>query len=215
MTVAGKPGAEFDGALLGTPCWLELLSGERVALPVHRWRLPPGRGDQFLLSRCSGPTLDVGCGPGRLTAALGERKVPALGIDVSATAVRLTRQRGALALHRDVFDPVPGEGRWRHVLLADGNIGIGGDPVALLLRVRELLAERGTALLELEPPGRGLRRDHVRVRENRGQSRGPDHWFRWAWLGLDALDAVTSAAALRVNRTAELGGRWFAELVRA
>ena len=32
-------------------------------------------------------------------------------------------------LRRDLFAPLPGEGRWHHVLLADGNIGIGGDPV--------------------------------------------------------------------------------------
>ena len=44
--------------------------------------------------------------------------------------------RGVAALLRDVFDPVPGEGRWETALLADGNIGIGGDPVALLERVR-------------------------------------------------------------------------------
>ncbi|MEU8662357.1 class I SAM-dependent methyltransferase, partial [Actinoplanes philippinensis] len=100
-------------------------------------------GDATLLERCTGPTLDVGCGPGRLTGALTEAGRPALGIDISAAAVRLARERGAVALQRDVFDPVPGTGRWRHLLLADGNIGIGGDPHRLLLRCGELLGPGG------------------------------------------------------------------------
>ena len=41
-------------------------------------------------------------------------------------------RRGGAALRRDVFAPLPGEGRWYTALLADGNVGIGGDPVALL-----------------------------------------------------------------------------------
>ena len=59
---------------------------------------------------------------------------------------------------RSVFQPVPGEGGWDTVLLADGNIGIGGDPVALLTRCRELLAPAGRVLVELDPPGHGAAR---------------------------------------------------------
>ena len=55
---------------------------------------------------------------------------------------------------RDVFGPLPGEGRWDTALLADGNIGIGGDPVALLARVRELLAPEGRVVVDLAAPGR-------------------------------------------------------------
>jgi hypothetical protein len=62
--------------------------------------------------------------------------------------VRQARRRGATAIHGDVFQPLPGEGLWRHILLADGNIGIGGDPDTLLARTRQLLAPGGTALIE-------------------------------------------------------------------
>ena len=59
----------------------------------------------------------------------------------------------------------PARAAGQHVVLADGNIGIGGDPVALLRRCRELLAESGTVLLELEPDaalwrGHGLPGEH-------------------------------------------------------
>ena len=85
----------------------------RRAAAVHRfdpaaWCRDAIAGDAALLGRCAGPTLDVGCGPGRLTGALTGAGRPALGIDVSAAAVRLARRRGAIALRRDVFDPVPG-----------------------------------------------------------------------------------------------------------
>ena len=201
----------FEPGLLGRRCWLELANGERISLPVHRWRAAPEAGDELLLRRCTGPTLDVGCGPGRLSVALVGRGVVALGVDISAVAVRLTLARGAPAIRRDVFGRLPGTGRWRQVLLADGNIGIGGDPVRLLRRVRELLGDAGSALVELEPPGTGVRRDQVRVA---GRGSEPAGWFDWAWLGADAVERTARTAGLAARWVREQDGRWFAELGR-
>jgi SAM-dependent methyltransferase len=198
----------FDAALRGGPhCVLELCGGERIVLPVARWRAEPDAADELLLTHCAGPTLDIGCGPGRLTAALTRRGVPALGIDVSAVAVRLTRKRGATALRRDVFDRLPAEGSWRHVLLADGNVGIGGDPSRLLGRTAELLDQRGSVLVEVDPPGVGLRRQQARLAAGAG-------WFPWARLGADAIAHQAAAAGLELRWKAELSGRWFVELAR-
>ena len=202
---------EFDPGLLGEHCWLECANGERVMLPVTRWRDDPNSADELLLTACVGPTLDVGCGPGRLVDALVQRGVIALGVDVSPVAVELTMARGAPALCRDVFDRIPGEGRWRHVLLADGNIGIGGDPVALLRRVRELLRPGGSVLTELDPPGTGLRRQQVRL-SSVDSSGG---WFDWARVGPDGLDRTATEAGLDIQWLNERGGRWFAELQRS
>ncbi|GAA0619309.1 class I SAM-dependent methyltransferase [Kutzneria viridogrisea] len=202
--------AGFDRGLLGERCWLECVNGERVVLPVTRWRDRPDAADELLLAACTGPTLDIGCGPGRLVAALTHRGVIALGVDISPTAVRLTNERGAPAVCRDVFDRLPGEGRWRHVLLADGNIGIGGDPVALLRRVRQLLRVGGTALVEVEPPGKAL--PHNQVRLSSVDEKGD--WFDWAWLGSDELAEAALRAGLRVRWLGEWDGRWFAELER-
>lgn len=202
---------DFEPGLLGHRCWLELATGERINLPTERWRATPDPGDQLLLNSCTGPTIDVGCGPGRLTEALTERGIAALGTDVSAVAVRLTIAAGAPAVQRDVFDPQPGEGRWRHALLADGNIGIGGDPVRLLNRVRELLCVGGSVLVEVDPPGAGLR--HGRVRVSTEEADGA-RWFDWAWLGADATAGTASQAGLTTSWLREAGGRWFTELVR-
>jgi SAM-dependent methyltransferase len=203
---------DFEPGLLGHRCWLELATGERISLPTDRWRATPDPGDELLLSSCVGPTLDIGCGPGRLTAALTERGIAALGTDVSAVAVRLTLQSGAAAIRRDVFARQPGEGRWRHTLLADGNIGIGGDPVRLLSRVRELLCAAGSALVEVDAPGTGLR--HGRVRVSTDDAEGA-RWFDWAWLGADAIASTAAEAGLKSGWLREAGGRWFTELVRA
>lgn len=203
---------DFEPGLLGRHCWLELATGERIVLSTERWRALPDPGDELLLSSCVGPTLDIGCGPGRLTAALTERGIAALGTDVSAVAVRLTIEAGAPAVRRDVFDPQPAEGRWRHALLADGNIGIGGDPVRLLGRVRELLCAGGSALVEVDPPGIGLR--HGRVRVSTVDDVGA-RWFDWAWLGADAVPSTAAEAGLATSWVREAGGRWFTELVRS
>ncbi|MFC4066208.1 class I SAM-dependent methyltransferase [Actinoplanes subglobosus] len=165
-------------------------------------------GDTALLGRCTGPTLDVGCGPGRLTGALAGSGRPALGIDISAAAVRLARQRGAIALRRDVFDPVPGSGRWRHLLLADGNIGIGGDPHRLLLRCRELLGADGRLHAELAPPGTAAWSGVATVRTPDGRG-GP---LLWASVPVGDLPALAAATCLRVIETWTEAGRWFTTL---
>ena len=144
--------------------------------------------------------------------ALAERGVPTLGIDVAPHAVRIARSAGSLTLLRDVFSRVPGTGRWKIVLLADGTIGIGGDPAALLRRVAELLAPPGRALVEVQPPGRELRRERVRLRHCRGMgirratgSPGP----RWARI---SCPGSRPRPACALAETWSSGGRWFATL---
>ncbi|WHT16946.1 class I SAM-dependent methyltransferase [Crossiella sp. CA-258035] len=194
---------EFDAALLGATDTLHLPDGRRLALPIDRWSAAPSPADEQLLRRCTGPVLDLGCGPGRLVAALSHRGVVALGVDSSPVAVRLTAARGGVALCRDVFGRLPAEGRWQQVLLADGNIGIGGDPVVLLRRVHRLLAPGGLALTEVDQPGTGLRRERVRLT---GAA------FDWAWVGADAVGLLAVVSGFRVRELVEHGGRWFAVL---
>ncbi|MGX6602997.1 class I SAM-dependent methyltransferase [Micromonosporaceae bacterium Da 78-11] len=187
--------------------------GGRTVVDTAPWcrsRLP---GDTGLLARCAGPTLDVGCGPGRLTAALNRLGHPALGIDVSPAAIRLARRRGATALRRDVFGPLPGHGRWRHALLADGNIGIGGDPVALLSRCRDLLARRGRLHVELAPPG--TRSWSGAAALSHPDQDSPPARFRWAVVAAPDLTTQARAAGLRTLDSWTEAGRWFTTLTRA
>ncbi|MCO8274049.1 class I SAM-dependent methyltransferase [Actinoplanes sp. TRM 88003] len=211
MTALAVFDAAFERAGAGSPGTLTVHhdSGAEHHLDAAAWcrgRLP---GDDSLLDRCHGPVLDIGCGPGRLTYALNRRGHPALGIDISAAAVRLARARGATALLRDVFGPLPGEGRWRHLLLADGNIGIGGDPVRLLRRCRELLGPGGRVHVELAPPGTRSWSGPARITAG-GPAAGEP--FRWAVLAVSDLSVPAAAAGLRVAHTWTEAGRWFATL---
>ncbi|CAM3570359.1 methyltransferase domain-containing protein [Nocardioides zeicaulis] len=198
----------FAGALHGVPTVVVRHGEEPTALPVDLWSRTADGHDLALVGLCCGPTLDVGCGPGRLTAALAAAGHVALGIDVVEAAVALTRERGASAVRRDVFARVPGEGRWATALLADGNIGIGGDPVALLHRLRRLLAPGGRVVVEVEGPGVGTARGWASLEAPGHRSRP----FRWATLGVDDLAGVARSAGLDVLEVHRLGERHAAVL---
>ncbi|WP_329304198.1 class I SAM-dependent methyltransferase [Streptomyces sp. NBC_00659] len=144
---AADPYAEALGAGRG-PLFLRRTDGWLLPLEVERWCARADAVDLQLLAYCEGAVLDVGCGPGRLVAELAARGRPSLGIDVSEAAVARTVRLGGRALHRSVFEQLPSEGRWGTVLLVDGNIGIGGDPAALLRRTAELLAPGGLLIAE-------------------------------------------------------------------
>jgi len=201
-------GELYEEALRGrAPVEIEHADGRRRPLPVQDW-LATRPGDAGLLDRCAGPTLDVGSGPGRLTVALARRGLPVLGIDLAPAAVALTVAAGGPALCRDVFGRVPGAGRWRTVLLADGNIGIGGDPAALLRRVLALLAPGGRALVEVDPPGAASRVEPLRLRSGRAVG----EWFTWAHVSADAAAALAAGCAATVTEMWEEAGRWFVAL---
>jgi len=190
---------------------LRSLDGRALPLDPHRWHDDATPAEGRLLAGLRGPVLDVGCGPGRLVVDLLRRGIPALGIDPAPAAVELARRRGAPVLQRSVFDTIPGQGRWRTVLLVDGNIGIGGDPVRLLRRCRALCGPGGTVIAEVEAPGTGLA--HHRARLERGGRHGP--WFPWTVVGVDALVGVAHMAGLRLSHVTHAPDehRWFAHLV--
>jgi SAM-dependent methyltransferase len=171
---------------------------------------PADEADHTMLRRCTGPTLDVGCGPGRLVAALAARGVPALGVDVAPAAVAITRSAGGLALRRSVFGRVPGAGRWRFALLADGNIGIGGDVGGLLTRVRELLAPGGRVFVEVEASG-SEQQLVASIRERPG---GRAATFTWARVGAAALLRLAEACGFDCAEEWDTADRHFVALQR-
>ncbi|MFD8413924.1 class I SAM-dependent methyltransferase [Streptomyces sp. NPDC059650] len=194
------------------PLFLRRTDGWLLPLDVERWCTDADAADRSVLARCRGTVLDIGCGPGRLVAALAERGHRALGVDVSPAAVRRTVRRGGTALCRSVFGPLPGEGRWTTALLIDGNIGIGGDPAALLRRTAALLAPGGRLIAEAAAVEVDERCE-VRLDDGRGD---PGPAFPWARVGPEALarHATGAGAGWRTGHTWSAAGRHFTELIR-
>jgi hypothetical protein len=109
-----------------------------------------------------------------------------------------------------VYERLPGERRWVTVLLADGNVGIGGDPVRLLSRARDLLGVEGALLVETGAPGSPSGPVRLCLEDDLGTSEE----FPWALLAVDDVPPVAHEAGLRPAGFWKEAGRWFAALVR-
>jgi hypothetical protein len=97
-------------------------------------------------------------------------------------------------------------------LLLDGNIGIGGRPVALLERLRSLLAPDGVVLCELDPPGAATKSELIALEDGDGLRSA---WFAWARVSVAGVEPLAQRARMNVDEVWEDGGRWFATLSSA
>ncbi|MFB7935955.1 class I SAM-dependent methyltransferase [Streptomyces sp. NPDC056049] len=191
------------------PLFLRRDDGWLLPLEVERWCEEPDSADRSVLARCGHRVLDIGCGPGRLVAALTSDGRRALGIDVNPEAVSRTERTGGAALCRSVFEELPEEGRWDTALLIDGNIGIGGDPARLLRRLRRIMSRTGRVLAECAPVDVDERCE-VRVDDGRGGRGEP---FPWARMGVRALSDQAAATGWSVSDGWTAAGRSFLSLV--
>lgn len=178
---------------------------------LRRWMAAADDVDRAILAGEAGPILDIGCGPGRMVAAAIDLGFVALGVDVSRAAVKVARRAGLPVLPRSVFERLPREGHWKTALLIDGNIGIGGDPAALLERSGELLARRGAVLVETQPDDMIDDAFTARVVDEDGRTSST---FPWAEVGAVALEKHADAAGLVLDQIWRVDGRVFCRLTR-
>jgi SAM-dependent methyltransferase len=198
----GAGGDEPYARALGSDGRLELHADDRPdevrEYDVARWSAAADRVDLSLFRDVDGPVIDLGCGPGRMLVAARDLGLPALGIDLSPAAVEIAGRSGVPVLRGSVFDPVPQEGHWDTALLIDGNIGIGGDPVALLSRARAIVRSGGSVIVEASADDDVDRRFDATITDESG--RVSAH-FPWAELGRVAIAAAADRAGLHLRAT--------------
>ncbi|MBB5642110.1 class I SAM-dependent methyltransferase [Cryobacterium roopkundense] len=214
----GAGGAEpYATALLGASnvLYLHGIRSEEGSgsspMNAARWSADADATDLSLLVGASGPVLDIGCGPGRMVRAAMSLGLAAVGVDVSATAVRIAVAAGLTVLNRSVFASMPLEGEWETLLLVDGNIGIGGDPRAMMERCAALLASGGALVVEVSgDPDHDLSYEGT-LEDAEGRRSEP---FPWAEIGAGALRSHATAAGLRSAQEWRVSGRSFVRFVR-
>ncbi|QGN35770.1 methyltransferase domain-containing protein [Microlunatus sp. Gsoil 973] len=193
----------FDHAYHGRSLEAKTVDGvDPLRIAADLWHRPADAVDRLVVARCQPPVLDLGCGPGRMVAALTESGRSALGVDVSSVAVGASNRRGAPTLRRDLSGPLPGEGRWGTVLLMDSNLGLGGDPDRLLRRCAALVAPGGLIICETDPEPYADETHRVLLRAGTASGR-----VRWARIGIEALAARARRHNLVVAERWSAGGR--------
>ena len=129
-----------------------------------------------------GRVLDIGCGAGRITLALQDRGLSVLAIDESATAIDVTKRRGAREAKAMRWqDITPDLGAFDTIVLARNNFGLLGDKSAIAPALRELtrLAAPGAVLISdsVAPSRGGDSLDVYRYRVRHLNLTTP--WFRY------------------------------------
>lgn len=162
-------------------------------MDVGRFAAPADDADLSVLTRANGAIIDLGCGPGRMVQAAIMTGRFAFGIDVSPTAVAVANRAGLPVLEHDINDVLPLEGKWGTALLLDGNIGIGGDPKALLSRVWDIVTDTGFIIVETSADEHEEEYFLAEVSDELGRFSGS---FPWAQIGSRALLRIAAEAGL-------------------
>jgi len=121
---------------------------------------------RYVASLCSGPTLDIACGDGRLAHYLDGRY---LGLDFSQVAVDLACHREAgkqFKVHDFVKEPLP-RGPWQTIVLGELLEHLDDEAEAILLKkARQALSRQGHIVVTV-PNGAAIADPaHMRIFEN-------------------------------------------------
>lgn len=202
----------YDAALRNGSGVLRLVDhddGAQSPVELARFLSAADDADRSVLERANGAVLDIGCGPGRMVRAAIAAGHLSLGIDVSAAAVEHAQAQGLPVLRRSVFDTIPREGEWGAAILLDGNIGIGGDPAALLMRSATMVRSDGSVLVETHADPHRDRGFVAVLVDDKGRASLP---FAWHELGIEGLRRTAAQTGLAIADSWTHGGRTFAQL---
>jgi SAM-dependent methyltransferase len=183
--------------------------------------------DRWAWEQATGRILDVGCGGGRHAVAWAERGLEAVGLDPSAEAVRITRERGVEALVGALPALPDGLGGFDTIAMFGNNLALLGGPkdgidvLAALAAVAQpgaRLLGRGTNPLLANADNhadyhawnkqRGRRPGQLRLRVRDGIVATP--WFDYWFATPDDVAEVVRASPWRLEaiERASVGGEY-------
>jgi SAM-dependent methyltransferase len=202
--------------------------GRYYLAPFRNWWPQERRAMRFVRGR----VLDLGCGAGRVSLHLQNRGFEVVGIDVSPTAVEVSRRRGVADARVGTVATALKKGeQFDTILLLGNNLGVfAGEAQGrrLLRRLAQMATRQGRILAGSYDPYDGAsqlaRRYHARNRE-RGKLGGVERlrvryrqyatpWYDVLFASRDEVTELTAGTAWQIARFIDEGPGYVAVLER-
>ncbi len=187
---------------------------------------------QKAVERVRGRTLDIGCGPGRVTLPLQRRGVDVVGLDHSPLAVRICRKRGVTDVRLLSVTQVSANrlGTFDTILLIGNNFGLFGNYKRarwMLRRLHRMTTPSGRILAESTDPyatddpielayqkrnrERGRMSGQYRHRERYRNLKGS--WFDWLFVSRDEMREIVAGTGWVVREFIEPQGAQYVGVI--
>lgn len=225
----GGPGLEYE-IIERDDGLLTVNDVAKYFAPFPEW----GRLEQLACERAVGRTLDIGCGPGRHAVHLLAAGLDVLGLEPSAGAAAVARERGVPVreIGIEAIGTEAGLGMFDTLLLGGQSVGLLGSAErapAVLTRIASVARVGGSLLAVGMDPSALSSREHLDyAQRNRDHGRLPGQqrfrirhravaspWFDYLFASGAELEALAAGTPWRLDELVPEGRQYLARFTRA